>query len=47
MRAATVIINEIFKKHYTFTGSLIDEQYDDKTPSLLALVQMVLGGANI
>ena len=47
MRAETVIINELFKKHYKFTGSLIDKQYDDKTHSFLALVQRVLGGTNI
>lgn len=47
MRAANIIRNEIFQKHYTFTGSLTDEQYDDNTASLMALVQMVLGGRNI
>ena len=27
MRVTNIIRNETFKKHYTFTGSLIDEQY--------------------
>ena len=31
------IRNEIFKKHYTFTGSLTDEQYAENMNSLLAL----------
>ncbi len=47
MRAANIIRNEIFQKQYPFTGSLTDEQYDDNAASLMALVQMVLGGTNI
>ena len=48
MRVENIIRNKIFKStHYRFTGQLTEEQYEDKTLSLLALVQMVLGGANI
>ena len=48
MRVTNIIRNKIFKStHYRFTGKLTDEQYEDKTLSLLALVQMVLGGTNI
>ena len=48
MRVANIIRNKIFKStHHRFTGQLTDEQYEDKILSLLALVQMVLGGRNI
>ena len=47
MRNVNIIRNEIFKKHYTFTEPLTDERYEDKTLSLLPLIQMVLGGTNI
>jgi len=47
MRAAEIIRNEIFQMEYRFKGSLLDEQYDNKSTSLLALVQMILGGTNI
>ena len=40
MRAAEIIIqNEIFQLEYRFNGSLLDEQYDNHSTSLLALVQ--------
>ena len=47
MKAANMIRNKIFKKHYTFIGPLKDEQYKDKTLSFLVLFLMVLGGTNI
>ena len=48
MRVANIIRNKIFKNtHYRFTGQLTDEQYEDKTLLLLALVEMVLGGKNL
>ena len=47
MRAAAIVRKEIFQKQYIFQGSLLDEQYDDNPSSLLALVQMILGGTNI
>ena len=47
MRAAAIVQKEIFQKQYRFEESLLDEQYDDKPSSLLALVQMILGGTNI
>ena len=48
VRVTNIIRNKIFKStHYRFTGQLTDEQYEDKTLSLLVLVQMVLGGTNI
>ena len=33
MRAANIIRNETVKKHFKFTGSLTDKQYDDNTLS--------------
>ena len=47
MRAADIIRKEIFQMEYRFNGSLLDEQYDNHFTSLLALVQMILGGTNI
>ena len=47
MRAAGIVRKEIFQKHYKFQGSLLDEQYDDNPSSLIALIQMILGGTNI
>ena len=44
IRTANIIRNDIYINHYTFTGSLTDEQYENKALSLLALVEMVLGG---
>jgi len=44
MPAAEIIQNEIFQMEYRFTGSLLDEQYDNHSASLLALI---LGGINI
>ena len=41
MRAAEIIRNEIFQMEYRFNGSLLDEQYDNHSTSLLALVQMI------
>jgi len=34
MRAAEIIQNKIFKMEYRFNGSLLDEQYDNYSPSL-------------
>ena len=47
MRAAEIIRKEIFQTQYIFEGSLLDEQYDNNPSSLVALVQMILGGTNI
>lgn len=47
MRAAGIIRKEIFQTQYRFKGSLLDEQYDNNPSSLIALVQMILGGTNI
>ena len=47
MRAAALVRKEIFQNQYRFQGSLLDEQYDDNPSSLLALVQVILGGTNI
>ena len=44
MRAAEIIQNEIFQTKYKFEGSLLDKQYDNNPSSLIALVQMILGG---
>ena len=43
---AEIIRNEIFQMEYRFNGSLLDEQYDNHSTSLLELVQMILGGTN-
>jgi len=32
---------------YRFNGSLLDEQYENNSTSLKALIQMILGGTNI
>ena len=47
MRAAEIIPQEIFQTQYRFKGSFLNEQYDSNPTSLLALVQMTLGGTNI
>ena len=47
MQAAEIIRKEIFQTQYRFEGSLLDEQYDNNPSSLVALVQMILGGTNI
>ena len=47
MWAAGIVRKEIFQKHYKFQGSLLDEQYDDNPSSLIALIQMILGGTKI
>jgi len=47
MCAAEIIRNEILEMEYRFNGSLLDKQYNNYSPSLLTLVQMVLGGTNI
>ena len=47
MHAAEIVRNEIFQMEYRYNGSLVDEQYDNYSTSLLALVQMILGGTNI
>ena len=44
MCAAEIIQNEIFQMEYRSNGSLLD---DNHSTSLLALVQMILGGTNI
>ena len=47
MRAAQKVRTEIFQMKYDFQGSLDDHQYDILPQSLVALVQMILGGTNI
>ncbi len=37
----------IFQVQHRFKGSLLDEQYDTNPTSLLALIQMILGGTDI
>ena len=47
MRAAQIVRNQILQMNYTFNGSLDDDQYKTLPQSLVALVQMILGGTNI
>ncbi len=47
MRAAAIIRKDIFQVQHRFKGSLLDEQYDTNPTSLLALIQMILGGTDI
>lgn len=48
VRAAQVVRREMFETRLTFDGSFqADCQKDSVTPSLLALVNMILDGANI
>ena len=47
MWAAAIIRKYIFQVQHKFKGSLLDEQYDTNPTSLLALVQMILGGTYI
>lgn len=48
VRAAQVVRREMFETRFTFDGAFqADSQKDSVTPSLLALVNMILDGANI
>ena len=47
MQASEIIRKEILQSQYRFKGSLLDEQYDKNPSSLIALVQMILGGTSI
>ncbi|KAG0728564.1 hypothetical protein GWK47_032228 [Chionoecetes opilio] len=48
VRAAQVVRREMFQTRFTFDGAFhADCQNDSVTPSLLALVNMILDGANI
>ena len=48
MRAAEIVRKEIFQLQCSFKGSLQkNEQYDNDPSSLLALVEMILGGTSI
>ena len=46
MRAANIVRKYILQMNYHFNGSLDDDQYDILPQSLIALVQMILGGSN-
>ena len=47
MRAANIVRKDILQMNYHFNGSLDDDQYDILPQSLIALVQMILGGSNM
>lgn len=48
MRAAKVVREEMFKQNYVFTGTFEENcQCDAVSPSLLALINMIINGANI
>ena len=46
MRVAKLVSKEVFEKKYHFDSSLYDEQCDNLTKSLSALVEMILGSVN-
>ncbi|KAK3878932.1 hypothetical protein Pcinc_016475 [Petrolisthes cinctipes] len=48
VRAAQIVHTEMFENKFTFDGTFqADSQKDSVTPSLLAVVNMILNGANI
>ena len=47
MRAAQIVRNQILRMKYMFNGSLDDDQCKTLPQSLVALVQIILGGTNI
>ena len=47
MRAANIVRKDILQMNYHFKCSLDDDQYDILPQSLVALVQMMLGGSNM
>ena len=47
MRAAQIIRREMFQKKHSFNGSFRDDNLDSIPATLLALIQMILGGTSI